>query len=113
LRWIKCAAGPAGVTLLGITSNTPHRITGAFWCPLNECPRVGFGTIAANTIYGVLRILCSIFMPARDRRGCRVTTRRPRTETAPAEEVAASSYQGFRVLTQAGGIAATLAYQSR
>jgi len=56
---------------------------------LNEGLRVGFGTSfigAANTIYGVLLILCIIFMP----RGIvgmvrGATTRRARTKTAPAE----------------------------
>ena len=56
---------------------------------LNEGLRVGFGTNfigAANTIYGVLLILCIIFMP----RGIvgtlrKVIAREPRTKAAPAE----------------------------
>ena len=56
---------------------------------LNEGLRVGFGTSfigAANTIYGVLLILCIIFMPrgiVGMMRGA--TTRRARTKAAPAE----------------------------
>jgi branched-chain amino acid transport system permease protein len=56
---------------------------------LNEGLRVGFATNfigAANTIYGVLLILCIIFMP----RGIlgvldRVSVRGPRAKAAPAE----------------------------
>jgi branched-chain amino acid transport system permease protein len=56
---------------------------------LNEGLRVGFGTSfigAANTIYGVLLILCIVFMP----RGIvgmveKVTRGAPRAKPAPAE----------------------------
>ena len=56
---------------------------------LNEGLRVGFGTSfigAANTIYGMLLILCIIFMPHGIVGTLRkVIAREPRTKAAPAE----------------------------
>ena len=70
-------------TLLGPTVGSLLTIS------LNEGLRVGFGTSfigAANTIYGILLILCIIFMP----RGIvgaleRLGRPRPRPAEAPAE----------------------------
>ena len=55
---------------------------------LNEGLRVGFGTSfigAANTIYGVLLILCIIFMPRGIVGMARKVVRGPRARAAPAE----------------------------
>jgi len=66
---------------------------------LNEALRVAFGTSfigAANTIYGILLILCIIFMP----RGIvgmleKLTVLRPRPKTVPAEQAAAKPHLGW------------------
>jgi len=64
-------------------------VGGLLTISLNEGLRVAFGTNfigAANTIYGILLVLCIIFMP----RGIlglaeRLAPRRPRTKTVAAE----------------------------